>query len=233
MTIRVGLELAAPGSLDVGGAWVLDLPGCFSSGPDETSALAGVDAALTRYLGLLRSHAIAPPARPTGPLEVVERFQCYWGPATEGRYEVNSLFDADLVGVTPEDAAYALAVLAATRQELLAAAGRTGAGKPGDRSADDMLHHVATAEWFYATRLEEDTDSLHRFRRQELRDPRARLEATREWVRPRIAALPAIGGLERSHFGERWTARKVLRRFIYHEFDHIRELEARARVEVS
>ncbi len=231
MTIRIGMELAAPGSPDIGGAWALDLPGCFSPGADEPSALAAVAAAMRRHLALLRDHAIDPPAELGGPVEVVESFQCYWGPPEQGRYEVNAIFSADLAPLTPADVEYARAVLAATRRELLAVADRAGARKPGDRTVDDMLHHVATAEWFYATRLEEQPDRQRQFRREDLRDPRAHLAATRAWVLPRLDALASLGEAERVQRGERWTPRKILRRFIYHELDHIRELEARIPVE--
>ncbi len=50
-------------------------------------------------------------------------------------------------------------------------------------------------------------------------DPRKRLDLVRAWALQRIAGLPGRGsldGLERTHHGERWTPRKVIRRYIYH-----------------
>lgn len=229
---RVGLEIAAPGSPDAGGAWLLDLPGCFSPGADEREALGGLPAAIARHRRVLGGRGVRAPEI-DGTFEVVERFTSSWEESiSSGRYEINAIFTADLGPTTPAEVAYRRAALAASREELLVLASRAGAGRQGDRSVAGMLGHVATAEWFYATRLEDDPRAFEGFRREDLEDPRERLAAIRAWVLPRLDTLPALGAIERVHRGERWTPRKILRRFIYHELDHIRELEARVPAEV-
>lgn len=226
MTIRVGLALAS--RTGAAGAWLLDIPGCHSAGDDETLALAGVPAALQRYSDVRAKHRVGGPTGPSGAVEVAERVVVEW----HGWQPVDTAFFVDRAAATAADVWSTEAMLAATRAELLAAAERAGPGKAGDRTVEDMLAHVAGAEWWYVTRLEQDPGRLRADGRDDLTDPRERLAAVREWALARIRELPALGAYERVHRGEGWvepwTPKKVLRRFIYHELDHIAELEARA-----
>ena len=224
MTIRVGLELPAPGSPEPFGAWVFDLPGCYSPGANELAAIAGVHRQIERYLRLLYLNHIPPALVPNGDPEVVERFSC----TLDGDYEVNASFSSDRGQVSDDEVGFARAVLAVTRPALIRAARQANEWPKGTRTAGEVLHHVASAEWFYSTRVERDPETLRRFGRAELTHPLERLGAVRAWVLARIDTLPSLGALERTHRGERWTPRKVLRRFIYHELDHLAELEARA-----
>lgn len=226
MTVRVGLAVAS--RTGTAGAWALDLPGCHSAGDDEARALAGVQAALERYSDIDAKHGIGGPSAPDGAVAVTERVVVEW----HGWPPVDTAFSVDRVAVTATDVRSTEAMLAATRSELLAVAARAGPGKAGDRSVEEMLYHVAGAEWWYATRLEEDPGRMRAESRDDLKDPRERLAAVRAWALARIHPLPALGVFERVHRGEGWvepwTPRKVLRRFIYHELDHIAELAARA-----
>lgn len=223
--IRVGLELPAPGSREPVGAWLLDHPGCFAKGSDVEAALADVPRAIERYL---RFAAPLEVRTPSGPIEIAERFEC----AMIGDYEVSASFAGDAGAPSEAEAAFCRGMLSATRPALLAAAVRAGEGRSGDRSVEAMLHHVASAEWWYASRLAEDPERVRVHGRSGEQDARARLASVRAWALERIAETPRLGALERVHRGERWTPRKVLRRYVYHELDHLRELEARAPAEV-
>lgn len=224
MSTRVGVGVPALRSPEPVEAWALDLPGCFATGPDEAAALAALPAALDRYLPIADAAAAGPPPRPTGSIEVVERFQGSW----HGTYEVSASFAADADPVTEGDVAFAQAMLATTRTRLLEAAGRARRWHAGERSVSEVLHHVANAEWFYASRVEVDPETVRALGLGGEADPEKRLGLVRAWALERIAALPALGALERAHSGERWTPRKVIRRYIYHELDHLWELEARS-----
>jgi len=225
MTIRVGLQFRAPSGTYPCAAWVLDLPGCFVWGQDESEALARLPAAIASYVDFMERHRVALTAEsPYGEVEIVERFQCWW----EDDYEVDPTFFTDEGQVTSADIAFARDALLATRPELLAAADAADEGRPGDRTVDEMLHHVATAEWFYGSRLEENPHSVWAFARREESDARRRLTAVRAWTLARLDALSDLGPIERVHRGERWTPRKLLRRYLYHELDHLSELRARA-----
>lgn len=221
MSTRVGVAAPAPGSTEPFEAWALDLPGCFATGIDEGAALGALPTAIDRYLTIaLAAGAAAPPER-AGTIEVVERFRGFW----HGTYEVNAFFAVDAAQVTERDIAFARAMLATTRRRLVAAADRSPRRRHGKRTVDEILHHVANAEWFYGSRLEVDPEAVRTNGLGDETDPRKRLDLVRAWALPQIAALPSLGGLERTHHGERWTPRKVLRRYIYHELDHVWELE--------
>lgn len=239
MSVRVGLQFAAPGGAYPCGAWVLDLPGCFTWASDEVTALGQVRGAIRRHMDFLERHHIIGAVEPYGDIEVVERFQCFWTEGQRGRsdraqrYEVDPTFAADEGAVSIEEVALVRDVLVAARPELLAAAKRAGPGRAGDRGVEEMLHHVANAEWWYGTRLEEDPAALRPFARFEEPDPRTRLAAVREWTLARLERLPELDALAHVHSGERWTPRKLLRRYVYHELDHLAELEARIVAEVG
>ena len=225
MTIRVGLEFGAPGGEYGCGAWVLDLTGCFTAAADEQGALGGVPGAIAKYAALLTRHDIPAPRLPTGAARVVQRFRSRW---TEPDYEDNAIFADDLRPVTDREVAFVRALLAASRAELIEAAEL--AVRPTGRTVDEVLHHVADAELFYGTRLEDDPARLRGKLSRDQRDVRARLAEVRRWSEDRIASLPALRSLERTHRGERWTPRKVLRRYVYHEIEHLAELRERCSV---
>jgi len=224
MTVRAGLGIPAPRSREPFEVSVLDLPGCVATGPEEALALAAVPAAIDRYLAIADAGGVGSPPRPAGQIVVVEHFEGSW----DGTYEVSAFFVADAEPVTERDVAFTRAMLAATRTHLLEAANRAARWRPGERSVGDVLHHVASAEWFYGARLEEDPEAVRASGFGGEFDPKQRLELVRAWAIERIAGLPALGALERTHRSERWTARKVIRRYIYHEIDHVSELESRS-----
>lgn len=222
MSTRVGVAVPAPGSTEPFEAWVLDLPGCFATGVDETAAVGALPGTIDRYL-VIAAEAGAAAARPAGRIDVVERFHGSW----QGTYEVNAYFEADAEAVTEWDVAFGTAMLAATRRRLLTVADRAPRSGASERSVADLLHHVANAEWFYGSRLELDPEIVRPAGLGDEASPKQRLDRIRAWALQRLAALPGLGALERTHGGERWSPRKVVRRYIYHELDHVWELEAR------
>jgi predicted RNase H-like HicB family nuclease len=210
--IRVGLARPAPRSDEPFEAWVLDLLGCVALGGSEPAALEQVDDAIDAYLRHARDlGAVAP----RGDVRVVERFECWWA----GEHEVSAFFrHVDLAPVVDDEAVFAARLLERTRAALLAAAER-------DRDADAVLRHVAESEWFYATRFDEAPPELAGL---DVRDVEDLLDESRAVALRRIAALPRLGTLVRRHREEQWTPRKMLRRVLQHEFDHVLALERRA-----
>jgi hypothetical protein len=89
----------------------------------------------------------------------------------------------------------------------------------GEWTLRTILHHVASSEAWYLSRLEEESAG----------NPSATLDAVRNWA---IVRLRQLTGLERrrvnAHQGEEWTARKVLRRFLEHEQEHLAQLRGLA-----
>jgi len=89
--------------------------------------------------------------------------------------------------------------------------------KPKGRtfSLKERVMEVADDEWWFALRL---TDWP--------REPFERLEAVRQMVAARLSNLtPEERERVTIHAGEEWTARKVLRRFLEHEREHLSHIE--------
>jgi len=95
----------------------------------------------------------------------------------------------------------------------------------GQRTVEDIVRHVATVEWWYMSRI-----VLFPWPRDG--EYPEDLEGLLAWTRHRVAdRLRRLSDEERSRVsvpdpesGERWSARKVLRRLIYHELYHLRQL---------
>ncbi len=210
-------------------AWVLDLPGFATWAPTEKEVLVRVPERVTEHRAWLREIGLEPPAV-AGTPRVVERV----------RGDEPS-FTADLLEASDEDIARTRVLLERARAELLAAAGGLPEGaldwEPPYasfppwatwRSVLQILDHVARCEvsyylasvgWDPGFALEADTPVEEA------------LERSRE------ATLAFLGDLEvsddrvRRHRdrGEDWTARKVLRRLVWHELLHARSIRRIAR----
>ena len=198
-------------------AWVLDLPGCFADGATEAGAVAAAPAAIRAYFAWLATHGavpVGPPAEVT--VQVAEVFHGYIG---QGDYWVNALFADDRRPLTPADVDTDLRLLAYTRQDLAGlvaglAPAALAAPHPTAQNASitSLLQHMATAErWYFANLGLEQPDLPP--------DPLRALDQVRAQTR---AWLPTLIGDGRiwEHSGEAWSARKVLRRTLWHERTH-------------
>jgi hypothetical protein len=201
--LRVAVEDVEPGHWV---AWVLGLPGCYGSGASAAAAVAAAPGAMAAWrerLGMVVEDDEA--------VEVVERFASFLsGP----EYRVNAFFADDARALDAAEVERGFRMLEITRAELWTAVGSGAATVETAR----VLEHVGRAEWWYLTRLglatgEEAVSS----------ESVARVEAVRAMTR---AALPGLVGDGRivELSGERWSARKLLRRALWHEQDHAAEI---------
>jgi hypothetical protein len=91
---------------------------------------------------------------------------------------------------------------------------------PGERwSIRGILSHVGGAEWWYLQSL--GLEGIPEARLPQ--DAFERLSLTRartEAVLPDLAGLEKVSGRE----GELWSPRKVMRRAIWHELDHVEHI---------
>lgn len=225
MLIRVGLENGMDGHSI---AWALDFPGCYADGVDGSSALIALPQALVAYEAWVRQRA-APswlPDLSKIDIRLVETWQCYYvaddlSESSDG-YEVNAWFRDDWRALSEEEISRGLQLLRWSRADLMAALkGASQAAmeekQPGERWAvRGVLNHLAGAEWWYMDRLE-----LGSLTREQLtRDPFERLPLVRAQLE---AVLPTLAGVKRvlGKEGEFWSPRKLLRRVLWHERDHI------------
>lgn len=202
-------------------AHVAELPGCFSAHANREVAIAGVPGAIGAHVRWCERHGIG--AAPPEGLPVVAEIVDAW--VSEGDDEVNAFFAADRPPVGPDEVPRYEALLRANRDDLLAAID----GLPRDALArgspiGDVLHHVGGAEAWYLRAL-----GLGLPDHGLPDDPVDALRRSRAATVGRLGDVAAFGGVaERA--GEIWSARKVLRRALWHERDHIghvREILAR------
>ena len=137
-------------------------------------------------------------------------------------YEIGSFFLHDWKPLTAGDVRRGLLLLEWSRTDLLAIVSGLSPEQrtrlhPGERwSIDGILKHVGGAEWWYMNNI--GMASIQRPRVSP--DPDERLAQ----VRARLCELlPELVGLDKvvGHSGELWSPRKLLRRALWHELDHI------------
>ncbi len=219
-------------------AWALEHPGCFAYGIKGETAVSNLEGALNKYAGWILRH------EPKTWLNFSENeieitvngtWEVYYinddfdkAGEAEG-YSVESFFPYDWKPLTNIEIKHALDMLAWSRDDLLKSVHGLSEDKlnqtyVGERwSINGILGHVGGAEWWYLERL-----GLAFPRADVPEVPLTRLEKVRRQFN---SALFKMDGLKKvvGVDGEIWSPRKVLRRALWHErdhVDHIRKLTA-------
>ena len=204
-------------------AWVLDLPGCFSSANTQEEATAQTPTRIAEYFDWLKTNGRASPLA-TEPIEmkVPEVFLSF---PSQDNYSVNAFFQDDRRPLNYDEVEYYLWLLDCTRRDLLAVVHQI----PRERlsqpvtgevqgSIEGILNHIAGAENWYLDRL-----SLALPNEDMLDEPLARLERVRAHTRTRLLKL-ADDARVIELVGEQWSVRKVMRRALWHERDHTKHI---------
>ncbi len=221
MLYHLGLEDMEPGHWI---AYVFELPGCFSSAMDAETAIANAPDRIATRLNWLEEKGLGTPHR-NGfiQVEVAETFNSW--PSSDD-YVVNAFFERDRPPLTKAEVEQAIPLLNHSRKELMAVAAKIPANKlhePNEGAARGSiagtLEHIAWAEWWYFSQLD------MAFARSEMpADPFGKLDKSRQNT---LAQLPKLAGDARvvEHSGEQWSARKILRRTLWHEADHTAHIQ--------
>jgi hypothetical protein len=230
MQIRIGLENNIEGRTL---AWALDYPGCFAYGTDETEALVRLPRALLEYEVWIKDHTTDFWVDLKDmDMRVVESFETFcidenYNRVPDGQgYEINAWFIDDWRPLTEVEIERGLKIFHWQREELLA--GLTTLDPeilekdfPGQRwNILGIVEHVANAELWYLSRLDL-TDLSHK---DLSADPKARLGQTAaliDRVFPKFINEVNVAGIE----GEFWSYRKILRRTLWHQRDHIEHIK--------
>jgi hypothetical protein len=214
-------------------AWALDFPGCFAYGKDGSEALVAVPRAVLQYSDWIAGHSPNSWLANLGDfdLRLVETFECYTinetferAPARQGK-EINAWFLNDWKPLTEEDVRRALLLLEWNRADLL----ESFAGlKPEQRDQahlgerwgiNGILNHVGGAEWWYMDNL--GLAGLERTQLSEVPEERLALVRARLLeILPGLVESTLVTGKE----GELWSPRKMLRRALWHERDHVQHI---------
>ncbi len=220
---QVHIEIGRDGSCM---AHVEELVGCFAMGPSVEEALAALRQEIPRYLDWLAEQGERPEG-PAGPIElkVVEEVRSEARFPSRPEEPVVDFFSHDAAELTSSDLHAAMRLMEQQRRELLEFLKDAPQEllewrpSPEEQSVLSLLLHMAHAEAYYLAHLEEQVH-LYPF-----------LDAVRSWAYHRLSRLSEEDRRRVvDHRGERWSARKVLRRFLEHEREHfaqIRTLVAR------
>jgi predicted RNase H-like HicB family nuclease/uncharacterized damage-inducible protein DinB len=222
-------------------AHVAELPGCFTRGETREEVLEALPDAIAHHVTFLevRSH---PVSQKTREFRVVE--EAHGIPELGEAGGAVALFASDEEPVGEREFKLFLDLMRWNREELLGIVEPLSENERNARPLSDKwtieetLRHVANAEEWYVSRLgaeiQEECEGFVRGINPEERwgSILERLEATRQGG---VHALEyAFGrGVEgvftraayTQHSEERWTFRKVLRRFVEHEREHIGTIE--------
>jgi uncharacterized damage-inducible protein DinB len=226
MLVRIGLENENQGRSV---AWALDFPGVVAYGADGSEALLALPRALLNHQEWANRHAKAEwMSLDDFDMRLEETFQVYqmdaqYKRASQGT-DVNAWFQDDWRPLDRVDAVRGVEQLGWSREDLLSIVQELPAEKLDAVYADEtwsirkILAHVGTTEWWLLDRL-----SLGGARADLPKDPLERMRATREMMNK---ALLDLAGREwvLGRNGELWSPRKLLRRVLWHELDHIGQI---------
>jgi uncharacterized damage-inducible protein DinB/predicted RNase H-like HicB family nuclease len=206
-------------------AWALNLPACFSSATTAEDAVALAPQKITEYFSWLFAHnSQLPTVQEPIETEVVETFHSF-ACSEDPEYIVNAFFDDDRRPLEYWDVEIGLRLLSWTRQDLFSAMKSitqeqlTKAISGEVRgSINGILNHIAVAENWYFDQLDCGVQ-----RENLSADPLEKLTIVRANTQEQLVKL--IGDkLITKNCDELWSARKILRRTLWHERDHVQQI---------
>jgi uncharacterized damage-inducible protein DinB len=231
MQVRIGLENNTEEGRFL--AYALNFPGAFAYGEDEAEALIRLPTALLEFDKWIRDHTSDPWFELIDmDFRTEERFTTFnidehyhLVPAGQG-YQVNAWFLDDWRPLTGEEIEQALKVFHWQREELIAGLSTLSDGilekqRPGQRwDINGIVKHVANAELWYLSRL--DLVALsHPDLAPNPVDRLNQLTSQIDEVFPTFEDLVKVSGID----GEFWSCRKIVRRTLWHQRDHIEHIK--------
>lgn len=223
MLIRLALEHNLEGHRIL--CWGLDFPGVFTYGEDDAEALLRFPQALIKYETWVNLHTDTPWFHLDDlDFRVLEVFEDYQTKIENQDYEVNAFFQNDLRPLSQEDIERCLLVFKWQRQELLSGIEtlptdllkKTSRDEPW--SIEHILRHLVRAERWYQSIFNPNLPALQE-----------------KGVITQLTAssmnfnnlLPSLEGLDlvitENH--EKWSPRKLVRRVLWHQRDHIGQIQ--------
>ena len=224
MIIRIGIEKGYENKVV---AYALDYPGCFAYGMDEAEALLKLPQVLLKYEVWIKDHTedcwVNFTEMDLRVTDVIDSFVINEESHPElAGVEVNAFFKDDLRQVTEIDAKRALLVFTWQREELYGGMSTLSEEVLEMQYPDQrwnilgILKHIANAENWYLSRL--GFSSLPKDKLPE--QPLTRLEMMQEAVSTEFRQFP-LDTRVLNIDGETWSCKKILRRTLWHQRDHI------------
>jgi len=199
------------------------LPGCIVRARSADRAIGLAETAIAQHLEWLGQHSgVSRPAPAIFTFHIAGQFS---GGAASGSGSRVALLPPDRWPLDRDELEQYLRRMAYSRQDLLKIITSlpgdvlAARGPSGQRSIREILQHVAAAEQWYLTRLWQ----IPRFPAQ--KTVQLRLHVVREAAERLLAASDlTLSDQVVDNGGEAWTLRKVLRRFLEHEREHMLEI---------
>jgi predicted RNase H-like HicB family nuclease len=206
------------------GQWIAhvpDLPGCYSTHADREAAISGVPRAIEAFIETCSEHGLH--VSGISPPMIVSEVVRAWNYTVD--YEVNAFFASDRPPLIAAELPDYTQLLGMSRQDLL----RSVEGlAPEDLQVEfpderwpiyGVLDHVGRAEnWYF------DRWGLGLPDNQLPEELFERLEAIRKHTLQTLSSLAERTGVV-TVSGETWSARKVMRRTLWHERDHTQHIQ--------
>ena len=228
MVIRIGIDKGFENKVV---AYALDFPGCFAYGMDEAEALLKLPQALLNYEVWIKDHNedcwVNFTEMDLRVTDVMDSFVINEESHPElAGIEVNAFFEDDLKLVTEIEVVRALLVFTWQREELYGGISTLSQDVLEKQYPDQrwnilgILKHIANAENWYLSRL-----GYSNLRKDQLPEqPLARLEIMQEAVSTSFHQFP-LDTRVLNIDGETWSCRKILRRTLWHQRDHIEHIK--------
>ncbi len=196
------------------------LLGCYAERETRAAALAAAPGAIAAYRAWLRAHGEDVPDEPIE-TQVEETIREWWVDADNS---VSAFFAADRAPLTGHEIADALLLLDWNRADLLDSIAGL---RPEDlaREIEDgwsintILLHVGRGEWWYMDRLD-----LAFPKEDRPNEPLACLDKVRSYFKTVLLTVVNDDRLTEAEY-EIWSPRKMLRRALWHERDHLEHIQ--------
>jgi predicted RNase H-like HicB family nuclease len=220
----------------------IEVPGTIAWAKGKEELLKELERELDYHMTWLRQHGERVPTFDDVSLTIVEEVHNVAELGKSGG-EV-ALFHYDRNPVTPEDMQYFFRLMANNRKDLLTITRNLSenqlAIKPQEklRTITDILHHICNAEEFYISRLGPEADILYEtytglpIATVDTLPLFQRLQVVRNACCKTLKdTIPEKGNtiFTREEYtdypDEKWTAHKVMRRFLEHEREHIYNIQ--------
>lgn len=228
-------------NLETGEHWwyahIFELPGCFTRGESREMIIDQLPAAINQYIKFLERHGKKPKIS-TLDFHVIE--EIHGIPELGEAGGAVALFTSDKIPLTEEEFHLQLKLMQWNRQDLLSLVQTLPEIKRNTRpfqkkwTINETLNHIVNAEEWYISRLGPATQKEYEklintphFHQQKITIFR-RLDTTRRGaiqILNKAFSQKMSGTFTRkaytNHPKELWTFRKILRRFVEHEYEHI------------
>jgi uncharacterized damage-inducible protein DinB/predicted RNase H-like HicB family nuclease len=209
-------------------AHVSELPGCWVLASDAAEALARLPTAIERHRAWLQTHGL--PGGGEDAIELVVR-QTVTGPRPWTPNGASALFSVDRRLFDDMEFSLHLHLLACARSDLLRAVTAIPRGAyddrlPGERrTVRETLTHLADMEEWFVSRLGRSVQVHEPDPVRRLVDVRARTVEHLARYAPEDRDLVFVPTTRPSDDpDEPWTLRKLLRRLLEHELEHLEDL---------